>query len=316
MNVLVTPMGFDDRLLARIFREQDRPLGIYKMPRVIFNPHNRRLNEQELLEFVAKFQPVGMIAGLERMGRSILERTGSLKVISRSGVDVDNIDQEATSELGIRLYSTPEAPVVSVAELTVSLILALLRRVNAADAGIRSGRWEIPEGGLLAGRTVGIVGCGRIGTQVASRLKAFGCRLIGSDPVVSQHHEIEMVGFNALLKQADIITMHISYSEESHHLFGERQFRKMKPDALLINTARGGLVDEGALVRALRADDIGGAAIDCFEQEPYLGPLTEMPDRTILTAHMGAGATESRKKIEEEAAQNLLRGLKETDSLI
>lgn len=316
MNVLITPLGFEDQLVARIFREEYRPFGIYTMPRVIFNPHNRTLNEQEVREFLAKFRPVGMIVGREYLGRSVLEKADGLRVISRSGVDLDNVDEDATAEMGIRLYSTPEAPVVSVAELTISLILALLRRVTAADTGIRSGRWQTPEGGLLSGRTVGIVGCGRIGTQVASRLKAFGCPIIGSDPVVSRHPEIEIVGFNALLKQADIITMHISYSAESHHLFGKRQFKKMKRGALLINTARGGLIDEHALAEALATGDVGGAAIDCFEQEPYLGPLTEMPDRTVLTPHMGAAATESRIKMEEEAARNLLRGLKETGGLL
>ena len=280
---------------------------------VIHNPFKRKLTEDEVLELIEKYRPVGMIAGVEPLTRRVLEKADGLKIISRCGIGIDSVDLEAAKELGIKVTITPDAPMVSVAELTLGLMLGSLRRINTLDAGMRKGSWKGPQGNLLSGKVIGIIGCGRIGTYVARLVTAFGCKVLGYDPFIKQHDICNMTDLQNLLKESDIVTLHIPYSKDNHHLIGKEELDMMKSSVILINAARGGLVDEGALYDALKDGVIAGAAMDCFETEPYSGPLIKL-DNTLFTPHMGSSASEARMMMEKQALDNLLNELKEVIS--
>ncbi len=276
---------------------------------VFGNPHGRRLTEEEVIELLRRHRPQGLIAGVEPLTRRAMESDPELRVISRCGVGLDNVDLDSARDLGILVCTTPTAPVESVAELTVGLMLAALRSIPQADAAIRRGEWPRTGGNLLGGKTVGLVGCGRIGSAVASLLAAFGCPLLGYDPMVRDHGRCVMVTLDELLEQSDIISLHAPLTRTTARLIDEAALARMKPGALLVNTARGGLVDEAALVHALERGIIAAAALDVFDAEPYGGPLVGMTDRTVLTSHIGAAAREARAAMEAEAVLNLVAAL-------
>ncbi|HHW00448.1 MAG TPA: phosphoglycerate dehydrogenase [Clostridiaceae bacterium] len=277
---------------------------------VIHNPYKRKLTGDEIKDLIIKYQPVGIIAGVEPLTREVMMAAENLKVISRCGIGIDSVDMKAAGELGIKVTITPEAPMISVAELTIGLILSIIRKITVLDAGIRKGGWKGPKGNLLWGKTVGIIGCGRIGTYVSRLLKAFGCDVIGYDPYIKEHEICRMVGFEELLEKSDIISLHIPYTDENKNIIGAAQLKQMKPTCLLINAARGGLIDEDALYEALKNGEIAGAALDCFAEEPYSGPLTKL-ENTVLIPHMGSSATEARIMMEKQALDNLIKGLEE-----
>ncbi len=281
---------------------------------IVHNPYGRRLTEEEVKELISKYRPIGMIAGVEPLTRDVIMSAEGLQIISRCGVGTDSVDLDAAAERGIRVTITPEAPMVSVAELTLGLILNLIRKINIIDREVKRGEWKGSKGNLLCGKTVGIIGCGRIGTYVSTLLKAFGCKLLGYDPYIDTHEICEITGFDELIKKSDIITLHIPYTEENKNIIGKKQLDNMKPTALLVNAARGGLVDEDALYKALKNGDIAGAALDCFLEEPYKGPLVDL-DNTVLSPHTGSGAVEARLMMEEQAVENLVKGLKEMGML-
>ncbi|MBI3899040.1 MAG: phosphoglycerate dehydrogenase [Gammaproteobacteria bacterium] len=274
---------------------------------VVANPHGRRLSEDEIAELL-RDDVVGLLAGVEPLTRRVLQGAKNLRVISRCGIGLDNVDLTAAKELGITVLNTPDAPSAAVAELTLGTILALLRKIPAADQQLRAGIWKPLMGRLLAARTVGIVGYGRIGRRVASLLKPFGCRLLVTDmiPQISDQ-TVEWVDLDTLIASADVITLHVP-CEEGKYLIDADRIAKMRSDAVVVNLSRGGLVDEAALLAALQSGRLAGAAIDTFEREPYAGPLAALP-QVVLTAHMGSYAEECRNIMECEAADNLLRGL-------
>jgi D-3-phosphoglycerate dehydrogenase len=278
---------------------------------VVKNPHGRRLTEEEVTALLVEETPDGLIAGVEPLTRAVLEAAvkagdGRLRVISRCGVGLDNVDLDAAADLGIEVRNTPTAPVPSVAELTVGLMLAALRSIPAADAAIRRGDWLRLKGGLLGSRTVGLVGCGRIGTAVATLVAPFGATLIGFDPEVRSHSLCRMVSFEDLLAQSDIVSLHAPLVPGTRHLIDADALRRMRPNAVLVNTARGALVDERALADALAEGQIAGAAVDVYEEEPYTGPLVNMRERTVLTSHIASSAREARAVMEAEAVKNLV----------
>ena len=169
---------------------------------------------------------------------------------------------------------------------------------------MREGGWERPMGGLLGARTLGLIGQGRIGSAVAKIARGFGTEVIAHDPASA-----ESVALEKLLEQADIVSLHIPYSEDNHHFINAERLAQMKEGSILINTSRGGLVDEEAAASALQSGHLGGAAFDVYEEEPYKGPLSAI-DNAVLTAHVGSYAKEARMKQESQAAENLLAGLK------
>lgn len=272
---------------------------------VMTNPYGRRLSEDEVLNLVLEVKPVAMIAGLEPLTAQVLERAENLKVISRCGIGLDNVDLNAARSRGITVLNTPDAPTRAVAELTIGLILAGLRYIVEADTAIRSGQWKRPMGRLLGEQTLGIIGCGRIGSAVAELVKPFGAKLLGYDPYINGHRTTRLVSLDKLLADSDVVSLHLPYGESTHHLVDRQWLSKMKKGALLINTSRGGIVDEDALYEAIVSGHLGGACVDTFETEPYTGPLANLP-QVVLTPHIGSYAREARINMERQAVNNLL----------
>ena len=280
---------------------------------VVSNPYNRKLTEDELIELLDK-DAVGLIAGTEKITERVMQNANSLKVISRYGIGLDNIDLEAAKRFGIIICTTPDAPTQAVAELTLAFILNLYRRIGEVDRNLRSGKWNPLLGRLLFGKTLCIIGLGRIGKALVKLVQPFELKIIAHEPVPDNEfvssYGIELASLEKVLSKSDIVTLHTPLTEETHYLIGKKELAIMKPDAVIVNTARGGLIDEEALIEALEKGAIGGAALDVFEEEPYYGKLKNF-DNVILTPHIGTYAKESRIKMEREAVENLLTALKE-----
>jgi len=275
------------------------------------NPYKRRLSESEIKELLSG-DIVGLVAGLEPLTDNVLSFAPSLKVISRCGIGLDNVDLRSASKRGIKVYNTPDAPSQSVAELTLAHILNLLRNVSYCDRTIRNNEWIRNKGSLLSGKTIGIIGLGRIGLKVAKLAFAFGAKVIFVDKLKSTNiGAFKSVVLEKLLELSDIISLHIPYNKENHHIINKDMLCKMKTSAILINLSRGGLIDENALFEALKTSRIQGAGLDVFENEPYDGKLNTL-ENILLTPHMGSSAIESRERMEKEALSNLIIGLKAT----
>ena len=291
-------------------KDDIRPLELLEKAglEVYTNPYGRKLTEDEMIGFLSDKD--FLIAGTELLTRRVLESARNLKVISRCGVGLDNVDLKAADEACIKVYNTPYGPTISVAELTIGLMLDLLRMVPNMDREIRAGVWKKRMGNLLKGKKVGIVGLGRIGQKVAEILMPFGVEISYYDVnAVKTSLDYTFKPLNELLRWADIVTLHCFASEDSRPIIGKEELKNMKKDAWLINTSRGGLVDERSLYASLKEGYLSGAALDVFEKEPYDGPLSEL-DNIILTPHIGSYAKEARIKMEADAVENLLAGLK------
>jgi len=275
---------------------------------VVNNPYGRKLSVQELNELLKG--AVGIIAGLEDLNRDVLKGS-SLKVISRCGAGVSNVDLDAAKEMNIEVRNTPDAPTQSVAELTLGLILSLLRHVVVSDKDVREGKWAKRMGTLLHGKKLGIIGLGRIGKRVAELIAPFKLHILACDlkpdNKFAKSLNIKIVPFEELIKEADIISIHASCSE---CLIGRDDFSKMKEGVFIMNVSRGSVMDENALVQELKKGRIGGAALDVFSKEPYAGELTAF-ENVILTPHIGSYAKEGRIKMENQAVDNLIRAMKE-----
>ena len=272
------------------------------------NHFGRRLTESEVLELMDT-DVVGIIAGVESLTRRVIESAKNLKIISRCGVGTDNIDVKAAEDHQISIYNTPEAPVPAVAEFTIGIILAVLRRILEADRNIRNGTWKVLRGNLLSKQTVGIIGYGRIGKRVGELLRAFGAKLLVCDLKQDQAPEGgTQVSLPEILARADIITLHLPYESSTHHILDKEKIGLMKKGSILINASRGGLVCEESVVEALRSGHLRGAAFDTFEEEPYTGPMSSV-EQAVLTSHMGSSAKESREQMELKATENLVTGL-------
>ena len=272
------------------------------------NPFATRLTEDQAIDLLGT-NTIGLIAGLEPLTEKVLTSAKSLKVIARVGTGLDSVDLVAAKKLGITVLNTPDAPTQAVAELTLGHILGLLRNISVADRQIRNGVWKGLMGSLLQTKTVGIIGFGRIGKRVAALLSAFGAKVIISDELATSTEYLN-VGLNELCAKSDVITLHLPYNYSTHHIINEKQLNLMKKGSYFVNISRGGLVDEDALLVALKSGRIAGAALDCFEHEPYDGELRNF-DNVQITAHMGSYARETRDLMEREASQLLVDALKE-----
>ena len=272
------------------------------------NPHGRRLSEDEVAELVAT-DVIAILAGLEPLTDRVLSNAKSLRVIARCGTGLDSVDLQAASRLGIDVFNTPDAPTQAVAELTIAHMLNSLRHISTTDSNMRSGKWTPTMGSLLATKTVGLIGVGRIGSAVAKLAQAFGARVIGFDPVVSSHNSVELLSLDEVLNQSDIVSLHVPINDQTHHILNASAISRMKPGSIVVNVSRGGLIDESALHDALKSQHLSGAALDCFEDEPYSGPLLQIPG-VHVTAHMGSYARETRDLMEVEASTNLVNGLR------
>lgn len=271
---------------------------------VVMNPHGRKVTEDEIVDLAKGAE--GLLAGTESLSEGVLSKLPGLKVISRCGVGMSNVDLEAAEKFGIKVLNTPYGPTLAVAELSVGLMLGLLRKVVRMDRALRKGEWNKLMGNLLTEKTIGIIGFGRIGRKVVELLAPFRCRVAFSDPAVTD----EALGatpmpLDDLLGWADIVSVHVSANTR---ILGEDRLRRMKEGAWLVNLSRGEVVDEEALIRLLVDGRLAGAALDVFEHEPYKGKLAEL-DNVILTPHVGSYAREGRIEMEKQAMDNLLKGL-------
>ena len=267
------------------------------------NPFGRKLTEQELTALLPGV--VGLVAGLEPLNASVLKQS-DLRAISRSGVGMSNVDLDAAKRLGIVVRNTPDAPTAAVAELTLGAMLALLRQIVPMSADLHAGRWTRSPGAQLEGRTVAVVGFGRIGRRVSALLLAFGAKVIAIDPHVhAVEPPIELLSLGEALRRADIVTVHASGEDA---VLRQAELLLLKPGALVLNGGRGGLVEEKALCAALESGRVAGAWIDTFHDEPYSGPLTRY-SQVLLTPHVGSFTVECRRRMEMEAVENLLNAL-------
>ena len=276
--------------------------------KVSTNPFGRKLTEAEISNLLTE-SVVGLLAGVEPLTAQVVAGAPSLRVISRCGVGLDNVDLEAAGDQNVSVLSTPDAPVDAVVEMTMALMLATLRQIPRADRELRAGGWPRFKGRLLKAQTVGILGLGRIGGKVASLCANFGARVIAHDPNVRTTPQgVEWVDQEALLAQSDVVSLHTPYGESTHHLINKARLASMKHGAMLINTARGSLLDEVEVVLALQSGQLSAAGLDVFETEPYSGALQDLP-QVVLTPHLASSALESRREMELEAASNLFAGL-------
>jgi D-3-phosphoglycerate dehydrogenase / 2-oxoglutarate reductase len=273
---------------------------------VLPNRHARRMTEDELVADIAGCAAV--ICGTEPITARVLAAAPSLKVVSRVGSGYDSVDVAAARAQGTHVAFVPDGPVESVAELTVGMVFDALRGIGRADRSIRAGKWERPMGRLLAGRTVGIAGVSRIGGSVARKLQALGCVILGHDLAPPPGTGIEFVDKQALLARSDILLLHLSLTPQTRHWLGAAEIAQMRDGAIVVNSARGGIIDEDALLAALRAGKLAHAALDVYAQEPYAGPLRELPNVT-LTTHIGSMTVEAREKMELDACHHVIEVL-------
>lgn len=253
-----------------------------------------------------------IVRSATRVDAAMIARAGHLRVIGRAGAGLDNIDLAEASRRGIGVFNAPGAITIAAAELTVALMLSLARRVTEADRSIRSGEWDRVRlrGVELRGRTVGLVGVGRVGSEVAGRCQAFGMEVIAHDPYVPAADVadlgVRLVDLPELLSTADIVSLHVPLTEETRRLIDGPALRAMKKQAFLINSSRGAVVDEEALVKALHKKRIAGAALDVFETEPLPAesPLRTAPN-VVLTPHLGASTKEAQLGVAHEVATTI-----------
>lgn len=272
------------------------------------NSEGRRMKPSEVIGLGRA--AVGIVAGVEPYDAETLQKLPQLRCLSRCGVGLESIDLDAARNRGIQVSNTPDEVVDAVAEHTLALMLALLRRLPAVDAATRRRRWERQTGNLLAGKAVGIIGLGRIGRRVAELLAPFRVKLFGSDPnppdpAWTRSVGIHILPLNDLLPLADIVTLHAAPDRPDRPLLGVQELARLRRGSWLINTARASLLDEPTLLDALYKGRLAGAALDVFEEEPYRGPLCEAPN-VVLTPHQATLTAESRNAMEVRAVRNLL----------
>jgi D-3-phosphoglycerate dehydrogenase len=302
-KLLITTVPFGDKNCLPI--ELLEAAGV----EYVINPLGRKLKEEELAEMVADFDV--LIAGTEVITEVIMAKARKLKFISRVGIGLDNVDLLAAERLGIKVSYTPDAPAPAVAELTIGLILALLRSVHISNAQMHRNEWQRHIGRRIPEVTIGIIGAGRIGGRVLRRLQSFGSPRIlvndiRPDNNIAPELKLEWVGKEDIYRHADLISLHIPLTKQTKNMISRKELMMMKPDAMVINTSRGGIINETDLEDTLISGHLSGAAIDVFDQEPYPGGLAKI-ERCLLTSHMGSMSIDCRSRMEIEATEEAIR---------
>ena len=269
------------------------------------------LSPGDLLEAIADVDGLVIRSGT-KVTADVLDAAKQLKVVGRAGIGVDNIDVAAATQKGVVVVNTPEGNNVTTAEHAIALLVALARHVPQATASMKAGRWEKTkfQGMELFNRTLGVVGLGNIGRIVAARARGLGMRVIASDPYTSAEVaaklDIELVSFENLVERSDAITVHVPRTKETTGLLGREAFKRAKPGVLIVNAARGGIVDEAALLEALESGKVGAAALDVFEEEP---PAADHPlvihERVICTPHLGASTEQAQLNVSMAVAEQV-----------
>lgn len=304
-KVLITTVPFGEK--NRLPIEQLEAAGI----EYVINPLGRKLKEDELAEMVTDFDV--LIAGTELITDKVMNSASRLKLISRVGIGLDGVDLLAAERRGIKVSYTPDAPAPAVAELTIGLMLSLLRSVHVANAQIHRGEWHRHFGRRIPEVTIGIIGAGRIGGRVLRRLAGFGSPRIlvndiHPDQKVAPELKLEWVDKEEIYRHADVISLHVPLTGQTKNMIRREHLLQMKQDAMIINTSRGGIINEHDLAQVLASGHLSGAAVDVFEQEPYTGPLGQI-ERCLLTSHMGSMSVDCRTRMEIEATEEAVRFL-------
>ena len=305
-TIVVTYAGFDD--------EDERTAGALRAAgfAIRFEPRVQERTTAEVIGFMAT--AVAGIVSTDPFDREVFAACPRLRALARVGVGFDAIDIEAATDAGVAVTITPGLNGETVADHTLALMLACIRRIVESDASVRRGEWD--RGGrllgtALSGSTVGLIGLGAIGRAVARRLGGFGVRMLGYDLVDAAVDDVVRVELDELLRESDVVSLHVPFSEETNELIGEAELALMRPTAILINTARGRLVHEGALVCALTEGRLAAAGLDVFEHEPPRdSPLLSLP-RVVLTPHVagiGAGAQQAMLEMAVSAVLDVLAG--------
>ncbi len=301
-KVLVTPQASFGKFSQA--EELLRENGI----KPVFSPYPHPLTEEQLIEIIAPFE--ALIFGLEPLTERVFEKARNLKVVSKHGVGVDNVDIDAATKRGIVVANAPGSNENAVAELAVSFLFLLARHVVQLHESLQKKQWEKMVGIELEGKTLGVVGTGRIGKRVAKKAMALGMQVLGYDIVhdqeLSSYLQFQYVSLERLLRESDFVTLHLPLGEETRKLIDRKKLALMKETAFLINTARGGIVDEEALYEILKEGKIAGAALDVFSQEPpFNNPILKLPN-VITTPHIGADTKEAVKNMDEVSAKNVI----------
>jgi len=303
MKVLITtvPFGQVDRT----------PLDLLEKNNIeyLINPYNRKLRDNELAGLVDDFDVI--IAGTEQIDKTVINNGENLKFISRVGIGLDSVDLNYSKEKNIQVSYTPDAPAPAVAELTIGLMLSLIRSIQISNMRIKAGEWERFFGQRLSEMSIGIIGAGRIGAGVINHLKCFNPRKIFVNDIEEgkcnlDGGNIEYTTKEYIYQSSDLISLHVPLTSDTHNLITSEQLSLMKSSAFVINTARGGIVNERDLYKALDKKIIAGAAIDTYELEPYAGDLIKF-DNCINTAHMGSMTVDCRTRMEIEATEEAIR---------
>lgn len=259
-----------------------------------------------------------IVRSATKVKADMFAKAPQLRVVGRAGVGVDNIDLVAATERGVAVLNAPAGNTVSAAELTMALILAMVRRVSEADAAMRKGTWSKLQGVELRGRTLGLVGAGRIGGEVAKRCRAFGMNVVAYDPYLTDERaaelDVERGTLEDVLEKGDIISLHVPLTDATKNMIGTDALARMKKGAFLVNVARGGVVDEAALAKALESKHLAGAALDVYANEPLEkdSPLLAAPN-ILLTPHLGASTSEAQDLVASEIAEAVRKALADGD---
>lgn len=274
-----------------------------------------KMSRDELLDRIGAYDGLVVRSGT-KVDAEVIEKADNLKVIGRAGIGVDNIDLEAATKKGILVANVPESNIISAAEHTLAMMMAAARNIPAANASLARGEWKRGDfqGVELYGKTLGIVGIGRIGALVAERAGAFGMTLIGYDPFISAQKAkqlgVEMKpNIDELLKEADFVTLHVPRTNDTFHMVGPEQLAMMKPGGRVINVSRGGVLDEDALAEAIKEGKVAGAALDVFEREPPGDSELCSMREVVVTPHLGASTSEAQYKAGVAIADQVIAGL-------
>lgn len=304
-NVLITTIPFGDK--------NRLPLDLLEQigAEYVINPLHKKLTEDELCELVGNVEV--LIAGTEPITEKVMQCAPNLKLISRVGIGLDSVDLLAAKKRNIIVSYTPDAPAPAVAELTIGLMLSTLRAIQVSNTHMHAGIWHRHFGRRLSEVTIGIIGVGRIGRRVLEHLQGFGSpRILVNDVTqmqeISDAFDVEWVTKEQLIIEADIVSVHVPLTPLTTGLISKQELLSMKQDAILINTSRGGIVNETDLHDVLIDGHLAGVALDVFEHEPYQGPLTNI-ERCVLTSHMGSMSIDCRSQMEIEATQEAVRFL-------
>ena len=304
-KVLITTVPFADKNRS--------PLELLKKNSIdyLINPLNKKLTEDELVDLVADFDVI--VAGTESITKRVMDSASNLKMISRVGIGLDSVDLLEAEKRGIVVSYTPDAPAPAVAELTIGLMLTLLRSVHVSNLEMHNGKWHRFFGRRLSEITIGVIGLGRIGVGVLQHLKGFGSpRILVNDIDINKKNELEFDvewgDKEKIYQEADVVTIHTPLTAQTKNMVRKEQLLSMKKDAVIINTARGGIINEDDLYGVMIAGHLSGAAIDVFDFEPYGGKLRDI-QRCVLTAHMGSMSVDCRTRMEIEATEEAVRFL-------